>query len=119
MTYPIVIESEHPPISLNLAFRNVVGKGRVKSERYKTWLAAAGWDFNGKGTCSGPFMVDITINTANRRKGSDLDNRAKVCLDALVAYGIVDDDSLCQELHMRWGVCKKALRIEVWPARAA
>lgn len=113
----IVIESQHPPLSLNLMFRNVSGRGRVKTKRYKEWLQAAGWDFNGKGSHKGPFMLVAVINPKHRRKGSDLDNRLKCCLDALKTHGIIEDDSLCEEIHVRYGSCSKAFRLEVWEPR--
>ena len=120
MPYPIVVTSRHFPPSTNTMFRNVNGKGRVKTERYRTWTSAAGWDANGKGTCSGPFKLIVAYSTEHRRSNMDLDNRLKAVLDLLVTHGIVDDDSKCEAIHASWQVIPdgKAFRAEIWPVRA-
>jgi Holliday junction resolvase RusA-like endonuclease len=118
MPYPLVVESEHFPPSLNNMFANVAKVGRVKSKRYKTWIAAAGWDANGKGTCSGPFKLVLTLSTHHRRSNADLDNRIKPVLDLLVTHGIIDGDEKCEAIHASWGnVLGKAFRAEIWPVR--
>lgn len=111
----IVIESDHAPISTNMLFVNLAGRGRVPSQRYKTWRNAVGYDFNGKGSIQGPFSVSIQINPKKRRKGSDLDNRIKCLMDMLVAHGIVSDDSLCEAIQIEYHDCPKAFRMEVFP----
>lgn len=115
--FPIVIESEHAPISTNMLFFNVAKRGRVTTDRYKTWKNAVGYDFNGKGSIEGPFLISVTLNAKKRRKGSDIDNKIKCLMDMLVAHQIVSDDSLCEEVHIRYGTCSKAFRLEVWHAR--
>lgn len=135
MPYPLVVESEHFPPSLNNMFTNRMEKpnavraatspqgkkpkfGRQKSKRYNSWLNAAGWDANGKGTCSGPFKLVLTLSTEHRRSNADLDNRIKPVLDLLVTHGIVDGDQHCEAIHASWGnVIGKAFRAEVWPVR--
>ena len=32
------------PVSVNALYRNVRGRGRVMTERHKTWRQAAGWE---------------------------------------------------------------------------
>lgn len=102
------------PPSTNQLYANVAGKGRVKSERYIQWQNAAGWDFQ-RGHISGPFTAEIIICSSRRNKRRDLDNFAKPILDLLVKHGVVDDDSLCQELHMAWGEAASGMRVTVKP----
>lgn len=120
MSFPIVIESIHKPPSLNNMFTNIAGRGRIKTQRYREWCAAAGWDANGKGTCSGPFSLVLVLSAASRRANSDLDNRIKPVLDLLVTHGIVDDDKRCEAIHASWGSTRPgiAFRAEIWPVSA-
>jgi len=82
------------PPSLNNAFLNVPGKGRVRSQSYKAWAEEAGWMVKAKrnGAITEAVSVHIDIRPANNR-AFDLDNRVKPCLDILVACGVLSDDS--------------------------
>ena len=118
--FPIVVTSQHVPPSLNMMFRNVTGKGRVKTQRYREWCAAAGWDANGKGQCMGPFKLVLTLSTHSRRSNADLDNRIKPVLDLLVTHKVIEDDNRCEAIHASWGPLPAgtAFRAEIWPVRA-
>jgi Holliday junction resolvase RusA-like endonuclease len=82
------------PPSLNNAFLNVAGKGRVRSKAYKAWAEEAGWMVKARmnGQVSGPVSVLIDICPRTRR-AFDLDNRCKPALDLLVSCGVLADDS--------------------------
>jgi Holliday junction resolvase RusA-like endonuclease len=82
------------PPSLNNAFVNVAGKGRVRSKAYRAWAEVAGWMVKARmnGAVNGPVTVSIDICPSTRR-AYDLDNRAKPCLDLLVSCGVIPDDS--------------------------
>lgn len=82
------------PPSLNNAFVNVAGKGRVRSKAYNAWAEEAGWMIKARknGTVLGPVSVLIDIRPQNNR-AFDLDNRMKPCLDILVDCGVLPDDS--------------------------
>lgn len=108
----ICIETKHIPPSVNAMFTNIPGRGRIKTARYREWASAAGWDFNGKGRISGPFIFRMVLSRENTRKGSDLDNRVKAPMDLLKTHGIIEDDSLCQSLTVSWGDCE-GIYIEV------
>ncbi len=120
MPYPIVIESAHMPPPLHAMFLNLTRGKRVKTQRYRTWIAAAGWDCNGKGRCSGPFKLVVTYSTEKRRSNADLDNRIKPTLDLLTTQGLIDDDKHCEAIHASWGICREgiAFRAEIWPVRS-
>ena len=97
-----MITLPHPP-SVNAMFRNVRGRGRAKTDRYKVWLNAAGWDIKAQRPerIAGPVAIDITVQRRNRN--SDIDNLIKPILDLLVTHGVIDDDKHVNEVRARWG----------------
>lgn len=114
-TRPVIIDLPTPP-SVNALYRNVVGKGRVKTERYRTWATAAGWELRRQ--CPhgvpGRYGIRVTVGrTDNRRR--DLSNTIKAVEDLLVAHGVVSDDSLCDEISMAWSRLVKGCRVEITP----
>jgi Holliday junction resolvase RusA-like endonuclease len=95
------VEISMPP-SLNNAYRNVPGKGRVKDEAYASWmndavkiLAAL---VPAHQRIAGRISVSIVLPEKMR---GDIDNRVKPILDALVKSGRVDDDRNVAELYVR------------------
>jgi len=93
-----------PPPSVNQAFRNVAGKGRVKTKQYQVWRNnAVALLMQGlkEGRVRGPFAISINLPWNTR---GDIDNRVKGIVDALVQSGRVDDDRFMEELH----VCRSA-----------
>lgn len=90
-----VIRLQHIPPSTNNLFVNVRGRGRVKSERYRTWIQAAGWDlasFNHNQRWTEP--VYLTIAIGKLRANADVSNRVKAIEDLLVAHKIIPGDSV-------------------------
>lgn len=86
------------PPSTNNLFRNVA-KGRTKTERYLTWLRAAGNELRAQKPkrIGGPISVTIIVGEDKRR---DLDNYSKAILDLLVACNAIDDDRNVSSLHL-------------------
>lgn len=109
----IVFESEHIPPSTNGLFLNIPGRGRVRSKAYKAWASLAEWDYRASRTLSGDFSVVITLDRGRIRKGSDIDNRIKAILDMLVTNRVVEDDSRCVSITIRYGEAPKGVRVEV------
>lgn len=119
------------PPSVNNLFRNVPGKGRVKTKRYSIWMRAAQWDVILDGnkpmqieTLTGP--VEISIELGKSR--GDIDNRIKGILDLLVYTHVIRDDSQVQFLVIaRDGEVRKRavvtvrpfVKITPWPTRSA
>ena len=76
--------------------------GRVRTSRYDGWCGAAGWEIRTQGplpVIKGAYELVILLG---RRKGSDLDNYAKGLCDYLKKLGVIEDDSLCEDLRIRW-----------------
>lgn len=98
------------PPSVNNLYATVA-HGRIPTERYKQWRAAAG---NAVVQAhyphiSGPVEISITFEEPARL--SDIDNRAKATLDLLVSMRVIDgDDSrILRKLTLAWGTEKGAL----------
>jgi crossover junction endodeoxyribonuclease RusA len=107
---PIILLTTPPPTANNL-FRNVPGKGRVKTDRYKAWLAEplflATPDMGFRRLATPPAApltmdVRISIECPRERKNSDLDNRIKGLIDRITKGGWLADDKQVVEIHARW-----------------
>lgn len=88
-----VIKLQHMPPTTNNLFVNVRGKGRIKSERYRTWLSAAGWDMKKYHNQRWNEPVHLTIALGKLRTNSDISNRIKALEDLLVTHKIIPGDS--------------------------
>lgn len=92
---PVIVRLETLPPSVNALYFNKPGKGRVKSDRYRTWLNAEGWNLRAQKSrwhsFTGPVGVEIT--TAEPKRKRDLDNAQKGVLDLLVSLQIIPDDN--------------------------
>ena len=82
------------PPSVNAAYRNVRGKGRVKTQAYHDWLENAGLYLMQQGGWEeykiiGAYKLEILLPEAIK---GDIDNRIKLISDLLVSIGAVVDD---------------------------
>ena len=105
------------PPSVNSAWRNVPGKGRVKTGIYKKWrndalLCVAVMRGSSK-PLSGPVSVSMAIRRP--RKGADVDNRIKPVLDLLQAAAVIDDDKNVEEVTARWDETADGCEVTVKP----
>lgn len=91
-----------PPPSVNRAFRNVPGKGRVKTRDYRVWrtnAVKAIWaQVRADHRIAG--NVAVTVHLPEKMRG-DIDNRIKGILDALVQSQRIDDDRHVTALTVR------------------
>lgn len=94
------------PPPLNNLFPSVMtdkGPRRVKSSAYRAWLKQAGWLAKAtRGRVSGPFIATLVCDRPDDKRKHDLDGLAKAPLDLLTALGMIDDDSLAQEVTVKW-----------------
>jgi Holliday junction resolvase RusA-like endonuclease len=84
----VLLLSVAPP-SVNSLFHNRT-KGRGKTLAYRTWRAQADRELRAQPSWHVPGKVSIVLRS---NAGSDLDNRSKALLDALVGAGRIQDDS--------------------------
>lgn len=104
------------PPSTNALYANVRGKGRVKSERYRTWINAAGWDLAAqrpKSIGSGPYLISITLERKRDGRRRDLGNHHKAVSDLLVDHGIIPDDHHEERIEMAWSDAVTGCVVEV------
>jgi Holliday junction resolvase RusA-like endonuclease len=86
------------PPSLNNAYVNVRGRGRVPSAKLVAWKREAAAVLQGQvQPVSGPFTVEILLPEKTR---GDIDNRIKPILDALVTAGATPDDRLARKVSI-------------------
>jgi crossover junction endodeoxyribonuclease RusA len=103
-----------PPISVNRIWRKTKS-GVIKSKDYEHWIKRADamlvelGQLKGVKPVPGKFVAQITV----RRMKLDLDNSAKVVLDFLQSRMFITNDSLCEELTLRWGEAPTGCRVIV------
>lgn len=111
-TMPLFLVLPYPP-PLNNLYRNVPGKGRVKTDRAKQYaddvarVAIA--------TQALPPLakaVSVTLDVYRPRKRGDLDGTAKAILDAIQGIAWVDDEQVV-EIHMRRHLDRDDPRVEL------
>ena len=92
------------PPSTNTLYRNVPGKGRVRTARYRTWAVSAGWELKSQKPKPIDGPVDIRVAIGPPRKGWDADNRVKAVSDLLVEHRLIEDDSwpTVRSVHAEW-----------------
>lgn len=98
----VTLELPFPP-STNALFKNVPGKGRVRSAAYKAWAIEAGYAVNRASPVKGPVTVSVQLSPPNKRK-RDADNSLKPILDLLVKHGVIeaDDWSIVRSVSAEW-----------------
>lgn len=91
------------PPSVNALWKVGRGGRLYRSPKYSAWLKETGWEIKRQrpGKVDGPYKVEIILRPATNRR-RDLDNLCKAPLDALKAFGVTDDDSLCADPRPRW-----------------
>ncbi|KQT52256.1 MULTISPECIES: RusA family crossover junction endodeoxyribonuclease [unclassified Aureimonas] len=101
MTSIVRITMPFPP-SLNGVFPTR-GNRRVPSPAYRAWRDEAGWTIKAQRPAkfTTPVHVRIDLMPPDGRR-RDVDNLAKAPLDALVAAGVLADDSLVRRLSIGW-----------------
>ncbi len=89
-----VIKLQHMPPSTNMLYANVRGRGRIKTERYRTWWQAAGWDLVKHHNQRWTEPVYLTIALGKLNPQSDCSNRVKAIEDLLVEHKIIPGDTI-------------------------
>ncbi len=99
--------SEMPP-SANGMRSHFIADGKVrsvKSKAYAQWKRAAAWEIAAQHPTKlqGPYRLTIAAQRDWRSKRArDIDNIIKPVSDALVAAGVVVDDSLAEKVSAEW-----------------
>lgn len=74
----------------------------VSTDRYATWIQAAGNELQTQrpGRIIGKYTLDMMLERKSGRR--DLSNTVKAVEDLLVRHKVIEDDSLCEEVRLRW-----------------
>lgn len=98
----VILTLPFPPTT-NTLYVNVPRKGRVKSEGYKAWISAAGWELKLQRPAHVPgrYRLALTL-TAPDRRARDADNLIKAVSDLLKAHDVIDEDSLAKSVTAEW-----------------
>lgn len=108
MSGAIRIPIKDMPPSANAMRSHFVDDGKVKSTKskaYAAWKKSAAWEIAAAraGRIEGPYRLYIAVQRDWRTKRArDIDNIIKPVSDALVAAGVVTDDSLAEEVRAKW-----------------
>lgn len=101
------------PISVNRLWTNVPGKGRVRTQEYRTWMRAAGWMVKAAHPKQLRCAVSLTLTVNPEYKG-DLDGVLKATLDCLETCGVVVNDRQFRKITLQFGPVD-GMRAEIAP----
>ena len=99
--------------SLNALWVRAPGKARVRSEAYRDWIRAAGWDVRRQLVGQPPIdcrfncLIEVPIT---RR---DTDNWSKATLDLCESVGLMSNDGNVAELVVR-PVQREDVMVAIW-----
>lgn len=90
------------PPSVNSLYKNLRGRGRVKTKDYSAWFANARnvVRLQKPGVVRGPVVIVLCVD--RQGVGSDLDNRVKALFDLIVKLGVIEDDSKVLAFCTAW-----------------
>lgn len=114
----VVIDVPRPP-SVNSLTHNIPGKGRAKTDRYRTWLRAAGNLLKAQrpGRVSGAYRLTIQVERPEGKRRVDLANMEKAASDLLVTYRVIEDDRFAERVTLEWAAVEGArIIVEKWAA---
>lgn len=113
---PVTFTLPVPP-SVNQMFRNVRGKGRVKTEAYDQWKAAAKTSLRLQRVPHIAGSVVVLFGVERGSLAADIDNRIKAMLDAIVAAKIIVDDNRVTAFAAAWLPAANGLaHVQIFPA---
>lgn len=90
------------PPSVNALYRNLAGKGRVKSARYRTWQRAAMNELLTQPRKKIAGTVSLHLLLPQSKRAGDASNRFKAVEDLLVTMDLIDDDRFVQSGSFSW-----------------
>lgn len=106
------------PISSNEVWART-GRGMRKSDAYNGWLKEVGYMLNRQkpGTVKGKYKLSIDATRPDKRR-RDIDNIIGSVSDALQAFGVIENDYLCESISARWVSGEPGVSVSVEPVDA-
>jgi len=90
------------PPSTNALFRNVRGRGRVKTKTYKDFIAYGLSAIRQQHVEPVKGYVVLVIGVERKNKRADIDNHVKALLDVIVKARVLEDDRYVTALNLSW-----------------
>lgn len=90
------------PPSVNSVFKNVPGKGRVKTGLYDDFVrrGMAAIQRQKAASITGPVIAIFGVERMSL--SADIDNRLKAMIDTIVKAGVIDDDRFVTAIAVSW-----------------
>ena len=109
--------------SVNHLYANARNGGRRKTDRYRRWQNAMGWELKAQGMhkLKGAYTVMVLAAPPQGKAKRDLDNMLKAILDLLVDVQIVEADEYpyCMGISIQWSeAIKEGVAVSLRPAGA-
>lgn len=107
------------PPSINACFSNRKNIGRVKTPRYRKWIKQAAQEImcQRPKKISGAYGLNIFVDKPKNwsaARGPDLGNFEKPISDILQHMEVIENDSLAEEIRLRWHE-SKTTEVQVYP----
>lgn len=113
---PVTFTLPIPP-SVNQMFRNVRGKGRVKTGHYEQWRGHALTSLRLQKIPHIDGSVVVLFGVERGSLAADIDNRIKAMLDAIVTAKIITDDNQVTAFAAAWLPQANGLaHVQIFPA---
>lgn len=112
MTETTIELSTLPPSTNNLFFNR--GRARAPTKEYTAWREQAGLELMvaRPRRVPGRVVIVMTFGRPDRRR-RDVSNLLKPVEDALVRHGVIEDDSLVDDIRGRWSDQIVGVRVTV------
>lgn len=115
---PVSFSMPTPP-SVNSIFRNVKGKGRVKTSVYDDFvrMGMAAIRRQCVGSVAGPVIAVFGVERMSL--SADIDNRLKAMIDTIVKAGVIGDDRFITAIAVSWLPMANGLsHVTIYPVQA-
>jgi Holliday junction resolvase RusA-like endonuclease len=98
---PVAFSLPTPP-SVNELYRNLPGRGRVKTGVYDDFVRRGVASIRSQSVMPVPGRVVVIFGVERMSASADIDNRLKSMLDTIVKAGVIGDDNLVTAIAVSW-----------------